>query len=616
MNKNMKEIELHCRRQWMPQYEAIPKEIWNLLLFRFYVATLLCIYLDLFFLLYSFCQSYLLGVLEDTFVSTVLLVIVQPGVVAYGLLLCHNHNKPPIYYQRRIQRLLMEIPLKLLLLGIVLYVSIFTNWMYARFITDIFDDRLDFLLIHGCCCGIAYFLAERGRCLRRFSLPGKDGGLDIWQSIIQNTCNSRKVGLVVGTALASGLIQSSWGAGKMFWALVLTTLVLTKLHMIKNIYEIIMQKELPLTLIPRVHLGDNERLWDPVVLWICRQNLWPMPEEMIELQLSFHMALDTKCLYGLHLLAAHEFHVSAARKCDFLCPTLFSRDKINTISWQELREVIMGMVDEFVANMKSAIEDTTSPDQLFQRNAKDKPRKEGMRKLSATLPVKTTPKCLPSHDHLIQRKQTQKVRRTGASLCQPIKRCSKCGRPSVPIDGFHLQKNKMCRCCNVTQKLRIWFRCIWECQSQMLSTWSRPIWECLHPAWIHYFFDTDPIAKINHALRCAEHLDDVLRGLVRICIRSLREDKYGLIQSDLMRFLNALVLVEKQLNAAQNMKIVRNGRLCGTHHKLLVGIKHCMFYMLDHFSPYLDDIVQGDEQMLKILKCWMEKLGIPHTHLP
>ncbi|EDW24073.1 GL23936 [Drosophila persimilis] len=359
----MKEIELHCRPQWMPQYEAIPKEIWNLLLFRFSVATLLCIYLDLFFLLYSFCQSYLLGVLEDTFVSTVLLVIVQPGVVAYGLLLCHNHNKPPIYYQRRIQRLLMEIPLKLLLLGIVLY-----------------------------------------------------------------------------------------------------------LHMIKNIYEMIMQKELPLDLIPRVHLGDNERLWDPVVLWICRQNLWPMPEEMIELQLSFHMALDTKCLYGLHLLAAHEFHVAAASKCDFLCPTLFSLAKINPISWQELREVIMGMVDEFVANMKSAIEDTTSPDQLFQRNAKDKPRKEGMRKLSATLPIKTTP--------------------------------------------------------------------------------------------------------------------------------------------------NALVLVEKQLNAAQNMKIVRNGRLCGTHHKLLVGIKHCMFGMLYHFSPYLDDIVQGDEQMLKILKCWMEKLGIPHSHLP
>ncbi|XP_022223387.2 uncharacterized protein LOC111074762 [Drosophila obscura] len=595
--------KLICLSRWLPKHiDTIPDQIWNLLLARFYTANLLCVFFDLILLFYSCSLSYLLDVPVGTFAFTSLLIMLQPGVALYGLLLCHIHNEHPISYRTRLQRLRQEMPLRIQLLVTVLYVSILTSRLYACFM-DIFDVDWPpyFLLIHGCCCGFAYFLAEHGRRLRRFSLPGLGVGLCIWRSIVESTFQSHKVRLVVVTALASGLIQSScwilvldgdlgqgWSAEKMFWAWILTTLVLAKLHVIKNIYEVVMQQELPLVLNPRqVHLRYNKRLWEHFILWMCRQQLCQVPEDLAELQLSFYMALDIKCLYGFRLLAASEFHEAASNHCDRLCPTIFSPIRLHT-SWLNLRELIMAMVDEFVANMKSAMEDSTPPYQPLQRPQKNQIR--NATKPSTTLPVQTTPKCLSACDQLIARNLKFPSLMTDATSCQPIiKSCPTWDGLKAAIEGIALK-------------------------FQRFFIWSRGIWECLPrlPAWVHYFCDTNPMEKINHALRRAEHLDDVLRGLVRIFIRSLKEDEYGSMESDLVRFVKALLQVEKQLYAALDLKMCRSGRLCGTHEKLLVGIEHCMFCMLQHFSSNLDFMVH-DKVLLKTLKCKMKSLGIPHT---
>ncbi|XP_034659713.1 nucleoporin Ndc1 [Drosophila subobscura] len=603
--------ELKCRPQWLPNYvEEIPDKIWNLLLSRYYTATLLCIFFDFLLLFYSCSLSYLRGLPEGTLLVFVpLLIVVQPGVAAYGLLLCLIHNKQPISYRTRLQRMCCQMPLRLRLLGIILSVSILTSWLYSRFM-NIFGDYWPpkYLLIHGCCCGFAYFLAEHGMHLRRFSLIGLDVGLHIWQSIYESTFTSHKMRLVVVTTFASVLIQScygnlvlddnwgqGWSAGKMFWAWLLTTLVLSKLHMIKNLYEMVMQQQLPLKLKPRKENASYmERLWEPIVLWVCRQQMCQVPEGMTELQLSFYMALDVECLFGFRLLAASEFYEASYSQSDPLCATIFSPIQLHT-SWLNLRELIMGMVDEFLANMKNALEDNQRLEKTPKNGLRDATRP------STTKRAQNMPKCPLFRDQLIHGNLKFRFRTVGAPSCQPIKLCPTCARPSEPIEGIVLQLNEMCQCPN---------------ELQMLVIWCRGIWECLHvlPATVHYFCDTNPMEKINHVLRHAEHLDDVLRGLVRICIRSLKEDNCRLTEPDLGRFLEALLQVEQHLYAARDLQISRGGRLCGTHQKLIEGIEHCMFSMLQKFSPHLDFLVQDDE-LLKMLKCRMESLGIPHTHL-
>ncbi|SPP77579.1 nucleoporin Ndc1 [Drosophila guanche] len=594
--------EYKCRPRWLPNYvEEIPEKIWILLLSRYYTATLLCVFFDFLLLFYSCSLSFLRGIPDGTLLAFIpLLIVVQPGVAAYGLLLCLIHNKQPISYRTRLQRMGQQMPLRLRLLGMILYVSILTSWLYSRFM-NVFGDYWPskFLLIHGCSCGIAYFLDEHGMHIRRFSLIGLDVGLHIWQSISESTFTSHKIRLVVVTTFVSGLIQScygtlvldydwghGWSAGKMFWAWLLTTLVLSKLHMIKNLYEMVMQQQLPLILNHREENASYmERLWEPIILWVCRQKMCQVPEGMTELQLSFYMALDVECLFGFRLLAASEFYDAAYSQCNPLCPTIFSPTRLHT-SWLNLRELIMGMVDEFLANMKNAMEDN----QQIQKTPK-----EGLRdatRPSTTKSAQNMPKCTPFRDQLT------KGNLKFPPSCQPIKRCPTCGRPSEPIEGIVLQLNEICQCPNMLQ---------------MLVSWCRGIWKCLSvlPATVHYFCDTNPMEKMNHVLRHAEHLDDVLRGLVRICIRSLKEDKCRLMEPDLGRFLEALLLVEQHLYAARNLQMARGGRLCGTHQKLIEGIGHCMFSMLQKFSHRLDLVVQ-DDVLLKKLKC---RMGIPHTHL-
>jgi len=93
-------------------------------------------------------------------------------------------------------------------------------------------------------------------------------------------------------------------------------------------------------------------------------------------------------------------------------------------------------------------------------------------------------------------------------------------------------------------------------------------------------------------LLCGEPLVWILQGLVSICVRLFKEDKFVYIESDVDRILVYLLKVEEKLNEAKEMKV--RGKLCSSHDRFMKAINRCLYKMLFTFSPYMDYIFDDD----------------------
>lgn len=546
----------------LPQYyQLLPHKIKKILLYRFLFATLLCSWLD-YQMLTIFAAINLFEVMRPlvsvteilrwtlfSVYSSVLMLLIRVSTMGFGLVLCHIHYNNPRCFKNNILRITYEFPIRLGLIASILSITMTTSWLYASFVdlnnwNYLLGGSWYYLMTFGCFCGISYYHKSQGRCLRRFPLPIVH--LDIKKCLLQMWCHQLKTSAkaaIVPTLLFTviywptmGFLDTTELGGvtigccviitqpqRLFQAWLLATLILFKLNIVPKFYGLVLQRKLSLICDLRaLHkcTGINlfNLIWDRFQYFFCTMRMKPMPKDMQRYTFSIPvaMALDTTEIYGFQLLAARDFYAAMSGS---LYLDLFKMEiGLGNRNWRELRDIILEMVDAFLARMDSCLEPAT--------------------------PIKI---C-----HLLKNNKPK---------CPQIRLLVK---PTPPPKRF----------CVHSIRKGLWFRL--PIVSQYYS----------------YLYDLDPLANLNHVLLCGEPLVWILQGLVSICVRLFKEDKFVYIESDVDRIMVYLLKVEEKLNEAKEMKV--RGKLCSSHDRFMKAINRCLYKMLFTYSPYMDYIFDDD----------------------
>ncbi|XP_017127437.1 nucleoporin Ndc1 [Drosophila elegans] len=575
---------------FVPQYFILlPRKIKKLLLYRFFFATLLCSWLDYQMLAIFLCINLfevrrpllslkeILGWTLFSVYTSIMMLVIRMCMVGYGLILCHIHYVNPRCYPNRILRIVNELPIRICLFLSILSISITSSWLYGSFVDLIYGNYLlggswYYLMTFGCFSGISYFLKHHGRCLKRFPLPivhldMKECLLQIWCDQLKRSGKQAFVPTLLFTLIywpCMGYYETTEIKGvitgftviimeptRLFKGWFLSTLILAKLHMVQEVFGLIMQRQLVL-------INDSRRLHEYLDInlsnlilarfqyFLCMMRMKPMPidKQRCNLSLPIAMALDTTEMYGFRLLAARDFYAAMSGS---LCSELLNQplDCKRNRSWSELRDVILETVDDFVGRIESCLE-TAPRIKICSLLKHQNPVKSGIRSL-----VKTT--------------APPQQRQCGCfQKCQPPEEC-------------------LCLC-NLGKHIYERTLSFWNCLMLRLPGILQ---------WYRYFYDPIPMAKLNHELRCGEPLVWALQGLVCICVRSKKEDRFGFIQSDLSRILTCLLKLEEKLIAAGERQVRERVKLCSSHDRLIMAVNRCLYKMLFTFGPHLDFVINN-----------------------
>ncbi|XP_030373052.1 nucleoporin Ndc1 [Scaptodrosophila lebanonensis] len=571
----------------------VPANIRKLILWRYIYATWLCacleyVLLGLFLVVVHFEMGNTSDWIKQVFTNTLcsiytwtLMQGLHVGVGIYGLLLFKMHNKRPIYYATRMERIIRELPRKLTILAVLLYVGFYSGFFYSRFAED-----LKFIsLYYGLFCGLHYFMRVHRRRHVFPKLPIARFGLRIsvkwicWNSALlalRETFLPALFFCVCYFFFTTFLNKPqtwiyTWSAG---------VLITAKLHIVRQIYDVVLNLKLPLVIEKGLHPNGSQSqniclrtmIWELLKQWICD----PFNEnpqcgiEETQLRLTLSEALSTKFLYGFQLQAAKDFYDIVSCYDSPKCREIFQLNRCMKAPWSELRDVILEMLDEFIKNMEaccpqpSMSKQQKSLGEMLRHSERQARLYLGMRPLVPPFPKFTLTKHYPGQEH----------------------RCLNMKNPQPYPSDLWAFLREMVSWMNNAAKIILEN---YVCSSRRLEQ----------------LFKSNVCSRANHELRCAQPLILIIQGLATVCERSLTEDKYGVVQSDLKRIFEILINVEQQLiNAHELTYPTLQTRLPATldksYHLLRVSTGRSLDGMLEAFGPYLEHI--SDKTLLDKLR--------------
>ncbi|XP_020815925.1 uncharacterized protein LOC110189977 [Drosophila serrata] len=566
----------------------VPHKIQKLLQYRFVFAFILGCLLD-YLMLGIFLGFELFQVRKplDSLVETLdwtlfslyastMMIIIRAGMAGYGLVLWHMHYAYPRCNGTLMKRIIYEFPIHFSLLFTIMSVAISTSWLYASFV----KPAEGYYHLLGCLSGICYFKTHHNLTLQRFPFPIVrlsllESILQMWSLFNRSQIEAFKP-TVIFTLLFWPYMENIFKGLKVVivepriflrgW--LVNALILAKLNIAREIYGLIMQRQLPLIIELRCQdIGEDICLQSLIMEYIT-QLLWREEEEEQPLEdkntsyglsLSISNALDSTHLYGFRMLAARDFYAEMSGN---LWNKLFTLEDMKNTNdyWEELREVIYKIINDFVEQMDSCLD--TAPRAQICDLLK---RKTGIRPL-----IKPEAK-----------------RPQGLCCCHSIPQ-------RRPIDSF---------VCYLKDHFRKQFFLI-----SVHVFKSFPV----IPNMYDSLFEIDKLAKLNQALECGEPLVWILQGLVCICARSLKKDTFGILQRDIPWVFKVLIKVEGKLLAAAEVPVQTergNEKLCSSHKLLMLATNRCLFRMLKTFGPHLNFIV-NEQPLWENLKRRMENLNV------
>ncbi|KAH8285991.1 hypothetical protein KR054_000490 [Drosophila jambulina] len=569
-------------------HSNVPHKIQKLLQYRFAFAVILGFLLDYkmlaIFLSFQFFEmraplNSLIVILQWTVFSiytSAIMVIIRVGVAGYGLILCHLHYAYPRCYGSKMKRIINEFPIHFSLLFSILSVAVSSSWLYASFVDPVEGYYQQIL---GCVSGIFYFKTQHGLTLQRFPLPIVRVGLPesilqvLWPSLKRSGREALEPTILFSmifwpymSSIFNGLKMITTEPGILFRGWLVNTLILAKLHMVRELFGLIMQRQLPLSIDLRCQdTREDICLQNLIEEWIkhfiCRvkQQTWVENKPRYSLSLPISSALDSTHLYGFRMLAARDFY--AEMSGSFWIKLFAIEDMRNTSAyWEELRQVLHKIINDFLDKMDSCLD--TAPRAQICDLLK---RQTGIRSL-------IDPK----------RKRPQTI-----CCCQWI--CQTHPTYSIMLHTRNFLSDRFSFCSEHFFK-------------------SFPVLQNLCNSLI----EIDKLAKLNHVLEYGEPLVWILQGLVCICARSLKEDNFGIVQRDISWVFEVLIKVEGKLMAATEVPVQtdrKNGKLCPSHKLLMLATNRCLFRMLRTFGPHLDYVV-NEQTLWEELKRRMENLNV------
>lgn len=568
---------------WMPKYLQVqPDRIRLTIVYRFVFASVLCFLLDYQMLALFLCLNLFevrrpVSSLNEAFgwtffsaYSSVMMLIVRGGVTGYGWLLCNMHYSDPVLYRNRRDRFAEEWPLLLRMFSTILFISTMTSLLYVSFAAPhdagyAMGGSWHYLLSCGLFCAVSFFVNNFEKHLKRFPLPLLP--IDFHAALLNTSWQTLKRSAreaLYQTVFFSPIYWYSAGclggqiftqAGLHLQCWLLSTLILTKLHMVRKLYGLVMQRPLSLTNdSPKLHETHNTCLFN-IILGHVQHTVYtmqmiPVPRSLQDnsLMLPLTMVLSVGRIHGFRMLAAREFYSAMSGK---LGQELFALNHVKNInlSWTDLRDFLVSDAEEFVARLQNCIRENHTKDSVV------KVSKSGMRSLMKPSSQKRAKEPCPS-----------------------------CECPANPED---------------TDYLKFFFLLGSSLRKKILQfcRWAKGHF----PGRRHfrrYMLQVDVLAELHHVLDCGEPLVWTLQGLVCVFMRSVADDRYGVVQPDLRLVLETLHKVERQLNLASGL-IHKNkcqcARTCSSHELLMAAIRRCQCRMLVTFGPHLDFILgRGD----------------------
>ncbi|EDW82999.1 uncharacterized protein Dwil_GK22549 [Drosophila willistoni] len=114
---------------------------------------------------------------------------------------------------------------------------------------------------------------------------------------------------------------------------------------------------------------------------------------------------------------------------------------------------------------------------------------------------------------------------------------------------------------------------------------------------IVYLFSEPEGAKAAFLLANSLHIVWLSEGLAQICVASIKEDRYGVVQNDLPAIIKALSTLKDNLDKLGN--VVGNLRGSHTSHfSMLRGsIRRSLYNVVNCFNEYLGDLVDSPEEL-------------------
>ncbi|KAM8713172.1 hypothetical protein ACLKA7_013479 [Drosophila subpalustris] len=517
-------------------------KIRNLLLHRFLYATCKCYHMEyqllfLFLLYMRFDVAHPINCLRDVVYWSIFslytwrcLLVLMLTAAAYGMLLCHMHQRMPICRSTWQVFRTQELPLKFCLLTVLINLSYCNSCTYVSYLSKM-DVNLDesltshYLVVSGVVCGLFHFLVEH--CLRDceiWPLPVVRQPETPFQKYWLRWPNIR-LGLqksVIPMLLLAVFYWPSWQLlGQACWQLLgqvccLSILITAKLNDVKSIYGTLMLRKLPLTLRTET--------------------------EHQELKLPLIVALSTTSLHGFQLQVAKDFYDDMANTLNGECRHLFKLYELehrHTNNWDIVRDLLLGRIKYFMDQLKNCLAINKYPT-VVKKPAKDH---------SKMRPLK---RCPPKPKRFFS------CRRQDLSnhpVCQPL--------TAIPESSLCLS-NQLCRLDFIRQN--------------KLLKWTSQ-------------------KNLEYELSCGLSFIWLIQGLVCICLRSLKEDKHGILQADLSQIFQLLLDMERLLCSAEEFQEVPSVDLA----QLLQATSRSINKLIFYFKPYLECIIE-DEKLLKELQ--------------
>lgn len=493
------------------------------------------------------------------------------AVVLYGVTLSQQHLAERRYCCTRFQWMLYNTPRKLLFLGAHLFVGYLTAWLYTGYLhsdyrqliyrcysQDCLSSYHVFLLGMGIVAGCYYFvsvhmrqevsidyaivdqsLTEKLRELLYSTLmkaPVKSLMPTLCYSTIFSLCGSLlkdKLSHLLGVDADDrlvGIIDMASNVRLIFYAWMLTTQILSNMHLMQCFYAILLSEDLPL---------------------VVSRNRGSLASDK---EVTVVSALGLFNVHVVHCLAAHFIYNESKRKDSPVRLEIFRLTEPGNrpANWRELCDqclsIVCSFTDEFTDSMKqiSVMKGTEPNHDINSAILAEKLLLRQYNQLYGIRSVVTT----PNEDHS-QRLDTK-----------PRHVPNWCERASIQIE---------------------------ESFQRLL----RRI-----PGIIYLFAEPEG-AKTVFLLENSQPIVWLTQALAEICVASLKEDRYGVVQDDLPAIIKSLHRLKCELdnlsNTMGNLKATNISFNC-----LRSAVRRSLYNLCNSFYDYLDEIISTGEELRQL----------------
>ncbi|KAH8388529.1 hypothetical protein KR093_008929, partial [Drosophila rubida] len=503
------------------------------------------------------------------------------AVVFYGVTLSQQHLAERRYCSTRYRWMLNNGPRKILFLGAHLLVGYLTAWLYAGYLhsdyrhllyrcygQDCLSSYHVFLLGMGIAAGCYYFVSvhlhhevsidyaiveqSRSQKLREL-LFSTFKGAPI-SSLLPTLSYSlvfallggfvrQRLGHLLGVDVDDrlvGILDVATNVRLLFYAWLLSSQILSNMHLMKRFYAMLLSEQLPLV--------------------VSRNRLVSHKQQQ---QLTVVTGLGLFNVYVVQCLTAHFLYIESKRKDSPVRLEIFQLTEPGNrpVNWRELCDQCVYIVGNFTDELSDSMR------QVSVVKSNDEHPTAAHSDVNAALLAEKA--LLRQYNHMYG------IRSVVAQ--------------SSETTPEHRQQWQQAKPSESIRHVPTW------CERVSIQL-EESLQRLLHRIpGIIYLFGEPEGAKTLFLLEHSLPIVWLTQALAHICVASLKEDRYGVVQDDLPTIIKTLHRLKSELDKLSNSNASNLKSASVILNYLRCAVRRSLYNVCDSFYNYLEDIIAGEE---------------------